>query len=170
MFFVNKLTFKSAADQAQKLTELKVAVTALESKLKDEIAALERDGWTYEQRVQLESRLTRTDERLSRLIDEVDFTKTSHQEFLRLLERALIPVAHSPHTPELDALLDKRARGEDLTANEWQELLERLDQQASFYDDLPGKKVALKGLRAIYLAHLRAAQRKEGLLHNGSTA
>lgn len=160
LFLLGKVTFKSSAEQAKDIAGQAKDIKALQ----EVVNSIKNDSWSTKDRVDLETRLVRLDERISRLIEEVDFTKTSHQEFLRLLERALIPVAHSPHTPELDALLEKRDRGDDLTAEEWRELLVRLDEQAQFYDDAPGKKIALKGLKAIYVAHLRAAQKKEGLL------
>lgn len=153
LFILNRVTFKSSADVASDLKGIQA-----------DIAQLKRDSWTTEQRLELEKRLVLSDERLSRLIEEVDFTKTSHREFLRLLERAWIPVAHSPHTPELDALLEKRDRGEELTAKEWRELIVRLRAEAEEYQDAPGKKMALRGLLAIYLTHLRAAQKREGIL------
>lgn len=152
LFLLNRITFKSSAQ-----------VTDAINRIDECILQLKKDSWTLEQRVALETRLVRSDERIIRLIEEVDFTKTSHQEFLRLLERALIPVAHSPHTPELDRLLEKRDRGEELTAEEWEDVIRRLDEQSEFYDNVPGKKVALKGLRAIYLTYLRQAQKKESL-------
>lgn len=154
LFLLNRVTFKSSAD-------LTTSITGLTNRIDE----LEKDVPTTEQRVQLEGRLTRFDEQLKHLQSEVDFTKTSHKEFLRLLERALIPVAHSPHTPELDRLLERRDEGEDLSAEEWKELIKRLDEQAQFYDDVPGKKLALRGLRAIYLHHMKIAQKREGPSH-----
>jgi len=162
LFLLGKVTFKSSADQAKEIAGQAKDIKGLQ----DAVAQLKNDSWTTKDRVDIESRLVRLDERIARLVEEVDFTKTSHQEFLRLLERALIPVAHSPHTPELDRLLEMRDRGEELTAEEWRELLNRLEEQSQFYDDTPGKKIALKGLKAIYLTHLRAAQKKEGLLQS----
>lgn len=147
---IAKFTLKSSAEVAQEL-----------QKLRDAVAQLQKDGWSTDDRVALGEKLARHDILLTAIRAEVDFTKTSHQEFLRLLERALIPVAHSPHTPELDRLLEKRDRGEQLTVAEWEDLIRRLGEQAQFYDDTPGKKIALAGLRAIYLTQLRQAQRRE---------
>src|SRR5688572_21281696 len=114
MIWLNKLTTKNNA-------EIAINFKVLEKRLGE----VEKDSWTTSEKVALESRLVRFEERQVRLIQEVDFTKTSHTEFLRLLEKALIPVAHSPHTPELDRLLDKRDQGQELTSDEWEELIRR---------------------------------------------
>jgi hypothetical protein len=150
MFFVNKLTTKGNAEIIRDL-----------ALLKDEIKHLKEDGWTTEQRVQLGERFTRLESNVSSLKVEVNFTQTAHQEFLRLLEKAMIPVAHSPHTPELDDLLDKRERGEQLTSQQWQRLIDLLGEHADEYADQPGKKVSLLSLRAIYLTQLKLAQKRE---------
>lgn len=147
MLLINKLTTKGAAQ------------------ISADIAELKRDGWTTDQKINLEKRLTLLEEIAKTLKSEVDFTKTSHQEFLRLLEKALIPVAHSPHTPELDRLLDKRNEGIELSAAEWEELIYRLGKEADEYNELPGKQVSLLGLRAIYLTHLKQAQHREANKH-----
>lgn len=150
MFGVNKLTTKGWAELGTQLAELK-----------NDIEELKKFVWTTDQRIALEGRLVKLEGIGDGLRKEVDFTKSSHQEFLRLLERALIPVAHSPHTPELDALLEKRERGEQLKAAEWQRLIDLLREHAEEYADAPGKQVSLLSLRAIYMTHLRMAQKKE---------
>lgn len=154
MLLVNKLTFKASADQASEL-----------KRLNDRIDNLPKDSWTASQREDLTVRLTRFEEQIARLNEEVDFTRTSHKEFLRLLERAFIPEAHSPHTPRLDVFLERREKGEELTSVEWQELINRLHEQIRAPDLPPSKKLALRGLRAIYLYHLKDTQRKEGMGH-----
>lgn len=143
LFIINKLTTKSAAQIARDIEQLK------------------RDGWTTEQKIALERRFTILEGIADTLKKEVDFTKSSHQEFLRLLEKALIPVAHSPHTPELDELLEKRERGELLKAAEWQRLIDLLGQHAKEHDKDPAKQISLLSLRAIYMTHLRMAQKRE---------
>jgi hypothetical protein len=156
LLLLSKLTTKSSADFAGDIKEL-------QGQVKD----LQKDLPTTEGEVQLERRLTLIEAGVKQLQIEVDFTITSHQEFLRLLERAFIPVAHSPHTPELDRLLDKRENGEELSTEEWEELIRRLDEEARLYDNLPGKKVALRGLRAIYLTQLRVAQKRQEKTREG---
>lgn len=150
MFAVNKLTTKGAAELAKELAQIR-----------EELSHLKESVWSTDQRVSLESRLVKLENIGDSLRKEVDFTKSSHQEFLRLLEKALIPVAHSPHTPELDALLEKRDRGDQLKAAEWQRLIDLLGEHADEYNDAPGKQISLLSLRAIYMTHLRTAQKRE---------
>lgn len=141
-FVLTRLTTKDAAELKATITDLK------------------KNTWTLEQRIELEKKLIRYETLLGDLKSEVDFTKSSHAEFLRLLEKALIPVAHSPHTPDLDELLDKRNRGEELSVQEWEDLIKKLGEQAALCNNLPGKQVSLLGLRAIYLTQLRLAKKK----------
>jgi hypothetical protein len=143
MFGVNRLTTKSAANLAGEIEQLK------------------KSAFSVEEKITLEHRLTKFETSLANIEDECEFTRDAQRDFLRLLEKAFIPVAHSPHTPELDRLLDKRNEGHDLNSEEWRELIERLGDQAKQYDDAPGKQVSLLGLRAIYLTHLKLAQKRE---------
>jgi Sec-independent protein translocase protein TatA len=149
LFFANRLTTKSNSDLSKSIKGCQ-----------DDISQLKEDSWSTDERVQLAERLTKIESLLEHFKTEVDFTKTTHQEFLRLLEKALIPVAHSPHTPKLDLLLERRDRGEELSSAEWKELIRQLGEEAKA-TTLPGKQVAYNGLRAIYLTHLRQAERRE---------
>lgn len=126
-----------------------------------DIKQLKADSWSVKDKIDLAERLTRIESVLAEVRRDIDFTRTSHTEFLRLLEKALIPTAHSPHTPDLDKLLEKRDRDEELSSAEWRELIRRLGEEAKKASALPGRQVALNGLRAIYLTHLRQAERRE---------
>jgi hypothetical protein len=150
LILINRLTTKGAAAVQQELAGLRL-----------DLAHLRENVMTADQRVTLEARLVKVEYIGDTLRREVDFTKSSHTEFLRLLEKALIPVAHSPHTPELDALLEARERGETLTAEQWQRLIDLLGEHAEEYVSAPGKQISLLSLRAIYMTHLRTAQKRE---------
>jgi hypothetical protein len=148
VFVLNKLTTKSAASFALDIKTLQ-----------DQVRDLEKNAPTTEEEVILERRLTIVETGVKQLQTEVDFTKTSHVEFLRLLEKALIPVVHSPHTPDLDALLEKRYSGEPLTEEEMVQLLEGLKERAEATDDA-GKRSAMLTLRAVLLTRYRKQQRE----------
>lgn len=150
LILINRLTTKGAAEVKQELAGLR-----------GDLGHLKENTLTADQRVAMESRLVRLEGIGDTLRREVDFTKASHTEFLRLLEKALIPVAHSPHTPELDALLEARDRGEQLSAEQWQRLIDLLGEHAEEYASAPGKQISLLSLRAIYMTHLRTAQKRE---------
>ena len=150
LFLINRLTTKSASELAKEIELIKAA-----------LGNLREQGWTTDQKVTLAERLVKLEAANAEIKAELNFTKTSHQEFLRLLEKAFIPVAHSPHTPALDRLLEKKDRGEELSSDEWTDLLDSLGKQANEPNVSDGKRVALLGLQAIYLTSLRQAQEKE---------
>lgn len=136
--------------------------------LTSDVKQLKEDSWTTDEKVALAERLTRIESEIKALRGEVDFTKVAHGEFLRLLERALIPTAHSPHTPDIDVLLDRREKGQDLSSAEWEFLIARLGEEAKSSENLPGRQVALNSLRAIYLTHLKLAKKREEIAQQRS--
>lgn len=139
----DRLIPKSQADTANELTRLH----GTQDRLKDDVLSVD-------ERVKLEGRLTRIETR----IDHIEGAQT---DFLKFLEKVYIPLAHSPHTPDLDRLLEKRDRGEELTAAEWQEMIKRLGEEARDPSTPPGKRVAIASLQAVYLTMLRSAKMKE---------
>src|SRR6267142_2866248 len=123
------------------------------------IDGLTRDTYGTQQRVDSEHRLTTIETSIKVLQLGLENARTTQAELLRLLEKALIPVAHSPHTMELDKLLEKRDRGEPLSRAELNELLKRLREQAKL-ETTPGKQIALLGIRAILITQYRLKKRQ----------
>lgn len=149
-FGKERLTSKSAAETARELDRLH----GTQDRLKDDVLSID-------DRLRLENRLTNIEAEQKSLRLEVSFAKDTQADLLRFLEKALIPVAHSPHTPELDKLLEKRDRGEPLSAAEWEEVIWRLGEEAKNPETPPGKAVALGGLQAVYFTMLRQAKMRE---------
>lgn len=137
VFVLPRLRTKASADTGSAMQDLR-----------NDISNLQKSTWTLVERTALAERLATIETRLLMI-------QTSHETFLREMKEAFIEVAHSPHTPELDALLFKdRDSPEDLNPDEIERVINMLNAQAK-QELYPGRQVALLGLRAIYKSQLR---------------
>ena len=123
--------------------------------LSDRILKLEEHVFSAEQKQELFNRLKACEMR-------IDFIRETQRDFHATIEQALMEDAHSPHTPELDRLLDKR-KTNVLADDEILKLIRTLSSLIEIEQDR-AKLSTYRTLRAVVQAGLRARQREKKLL------